>query len=362
MPEVDYLIVGSGIAGVTLAELLYRREQNFLLVHHSMPGEASRASAGVINPVTGMRFVLSWEFQNLERVFCPFYKSLERDHKKSYLREMSLYQLLESPLEENAWLERKQDPYYQTYIGGIEMPNEWTSIFKKGEKYGKVEKAYVVDVNQLMDDVLSKFLEKGLALASYFDYNDFFRSREEIIWKNLRIKKAIIFAEGFLVTSNPFFNWLPSIPLKGDCLSFQSNQIKLDCMVKKAHAIVPMGLNSIWCGASFVLNDTTLNCDDVEQQNLIEFLNVHNINDRGNLRHMFGIRPASRDRRPLLGPHPLDSRLVVFNGLGTKGLSLAPYCAELLVEWLLSGLDLPTTVSLSRLARKGIFPPSLAAD
>ena len=37
-----------------------------------------------------------------------------------------------------------------------------------------------------------------------------------------------------------------------------------------------------------------------------------------------GIRPATLDRRPFIGLHPEFEPLVVFNGLGTKGVSLAP--------------------------------------
>jgi glycine/D-amino acid oxidase-like deaminating enzyme len=47
-----------------------------------------------------------------------------------------------------------------------------------------------------------------------------------------------------------------------------------------------------------------------------------------------GVRPAVRDRRPLLGRHPALPWLSVFGGFGSKGVSLAPRLAALLADHL----------------------------
>ncbi|MFN8688996.1 MAG: NAD(P)/FAD-dependent oxidoreductase, partial [Cyclobacteriaceae bacterium] len=39
----------------------------------------------------------------------------------------------------------------------------------------------------------------------------------------------------------------------------------------------------------------------------------------------WGLRPSTPDRRPMLGTHPKYSNMLFFNGLGTKGVSLAPF-------------------------------------
>lgn len=362
MKEVDFLVVGAGIAGLLLSEMLERKGQQFLLVDHPMDGEASRVSSGVINPVTGMRFVLSWEFQKLEAHFVAFYKSLEQGLQHRYIKEMPLYQLIEGPSEENAWHERMADPYYAPYLGGIEFPEPDGFSTQRGEAFGKIAKAYLVEVNLMMDDLLKKFYNMGSATANHFNYNELTRTKDTLVWRDVQIRKAIIFTEGFRLLQNPFFNWLPLVPLKGDCLRFHSDQIKLGSMIKKEYAIIPSGPETIWCGASFVLNDQSLECDLIEQQKLMHFLEKNHIAFQSKLQSMFGIRPASRDRRPYIGPHPLDSRLVVFNGLGTKGLSLAPYCAEVLTEWLIQGKKLPDSLSLERLIKKGICPPEFGLD
>ncbi len=42
----------------------------------------------------------------------------------------------------------------------------------------------------------------------------------------------------------------------------------------------------------------------------------------------WGWRPTTPDRRPMLGRHPEHQALIVFNGLGTKGVSLAPHFSK----------------------------------
>ena len=46
----------------------------------------------------------------------------------------------------------------------------------------------------------------------------------------------------------------------------------------------------------------------------------------------WGIRPTTPDRRPILGEHPAMKSVFVLNGLGTKGVSLAPYFSEVLIR------------------------------
>jgi glycine/D-amino acid oxidase-like deaminating enzyme len=61
-----------------------------------------------------------------------------------------------------------------------------------------------------------------------------------------------------------------------------------------------------------------------------------------------GIRPSGKDRRPIMGLHPRHPALGLFNGLGTKGCSLAPYMAHLLTMHLLQGAPLPPETDIKR--------------
>ena len=61
-----------------------------------------------------------------------------------------------------------------------------------------------------------------------------------------------------------------------------------------------------------------------------------------------GIRPATLDRRPFLGVHPEFERLLMFNGFGTKGVSLMPYFSVKFCDFLSNDKELPEEVNINR--------------
>jgi glycine oxidase len=62
----------------------------------------------------------------------------------------------------------------------------------------------------------------------------------------------------------------------------------------------------------------------------------------------WGIRPTTPDRRPILGAHPEHQNVLIFNGLGTKGVSLAPYFSQVLSELLENEVPLNKEVDIQR--------------
>ena len=64
--------------------------------------------------------------------------------------------------------------------------------------------------------------------------------------------------------------------------------------------------------------------------------------------HGAQIRPTVSDRRPLLGNHPLHNNLYVFNGLGTRGVLMAPLLSSWLYEFIDFKKELPDAVAINR--------------
>lgn len=52
------------------------------------------------------------------------------------------------------------------------------------------------------------------------------------------------------------------------------------------------------------------------------------------LSHYAAVRPATIERRPFVGFHPVYPQIGILNGMGTKGVSLAPFFANQLVQHL----------------------------
>jgi glycine/D-amino acid oxidase-like deaminating enzyme len=66
------------------------------------------------------------------------------------------------------------------------------------------------------------------------------------------------------------------------------------------------------------------------------------------VRQMVGVRPTVNDRRPLIGLLPGTLSQYIFNGMGTKGTSLAPFWAEQLLLHITQGMTLPEDVHPDR--------------
>jgi len=61
-----------------------------------------------------------------------------------------------------------------------------------------------------------------------------------------------------------------------------------------------------------------------------------------------GIRPAGRDKKPVLGKMREFENVYAFNGLGSKGVMQAPLLAQLLWSHVHEGLPLPSEVDIAR--------------
>ena len=66
------------------------------------------------------------------------------------------------------------------------------------------------------------------------------------------------------------------------------------------------------------------------------------------IKQFAGLRPTVKDRRALLGAHPNHNNMIVFNGLGTRGLLISPYLALQLIEFMEKSVDLDPEVDIKR--------------
>ena len=65
-----------------------------------------------------------------------------------------------------------------------------------------------------------------------------------------------------------------------------------------------------------------------------------------------GIRPTIKDRRPLLGKHPEYTNVSILNGLGTRGIILAPGLAKYLLDYLEEAKPVPQAMDISRFSKR----------
>ena len=72
------------------------------------------------------------------------------------------------------------------------------------------------------------------------------------------------------------------------------------------------------------------------------------------IEHSAGIRPTTIDRRPIIGSHPNYKNIYVFNGLGSRGILLAPTLSCWLYNHIYKRLLISKEVDIKRFKKDNI--------
>ncbi|NOT38606.1 MAG: FAD-binding oxidoreductase [Saprospiraceae bacterium] len=347
---IDFLIVGYGQSSYLLAIKLLSRGYKVNIVGNSKAGEASRISSGLINPVTGRRFVKTWKYDELISILIPFYKELEERYNTQFLFEYSLLLQLESIEQENDWNLRLTDPEYNKFCSIYSPRLIKEFLLDDSKSYGLIDPVYRVAVSELMSCIELELQKQHCLLNEEFIYNELIVEKEELIYRNLKAK-FIVFCEGVFVQNNPYFSYLPIFKLKGERTLF-SGAMSSNKILSAKYSIVPQN-DKYWIGSNYSLDDLTEEITEVEGLNQSNFAYQYLTPESKRLNQEFGFRPSSRDRRPIIGSHPNFHNIYLLNGLGTKASSLLPYCINLLERHFTQSEDIPAELSPKRFVKKG---------
>ncbi|HEY9114353.1 MAG TPA: FAD-binding oxidoreductase [Bacteroidales bacterium] len=344
MKKFDYLIVGQGIAGSLLAYFLVKRNKSFLVVDEVHTGSASRIAAGIFNPITGRRFVKTWMADEIFPFAEETYRELELFLGKKVFHQMNVIRKFGGQAEYREWELKCTLPSYQAYLEDT-LAKKNTS----GDDFGLVEikNSGWLDVQTFTDSFRSRLLEEKILLETEFDGLDLVFENENILWKDFTFSK-VIFCEGYRVLDNPFFKQLPFTHAKGEILTIRAKKLKLEKILSKGIFILPIGNHLFKVGSTYDWNDLDEKPTEQGKKELAEKLEKIIGNKFEIVSHRAGIRPTVIDRRPILGFHPVFSNLGILNGMGTKGISLAPFFANHFVEFLLDNKPLMPEVDLRR--------------
>ena len=184
-----------------------------------------------------------------------------------------------------------------------------------------------------------------------FDYNNISITGEAVSYKTIKTDK-ILFAEGTYTSNNPYFNWLPFKGTKGDILTIKSADLKVDKIRKKNIFILPIGNDVYKVGATYDWEDKSWEPSEKGKAEILEKFEKISDCTYEIIDHKAGIRPASHDRRPVIGEHPKHKNLLIFNGLGSKGVFLGPLLAQEFCSFLINGNEIHPEVSVKRCFKK----------
>ena len=89
MNNVDYLIIGSGLAGILFAEVLKSQHKTFLIIDDASQ-QSSVVAGGLYNPVILKRFTEVWKAKEQLDLAIPIYERLENSLGIKYFSRQRL--------------------------------------------------------------------------------------------------------------------------------------------------------------------------------------------------------------------------------------------------------------------------------
>ncbi|MDF2437656.1 MAG: dependent oxidoreductase [Bacteroidota bacterium] len=347
--KIDYIIVGQGIAGTVLAHTLIKADCSILIIDNPLLSQASRVAAGLYNPVVFKRLVKSWMADELIPYLDRFYLGSEKLLNTKFYHKKKIVKLFAEDNEKEFWL-KKANEEVGKYLSKDIGDDFLSEILINPMGSSEVLEAGNLDTRLFLNSSHDYFISKELLLEEEFDHDKVQIPEDHVEYKGYQAKK-IIFCEGFRSTINPWFNWLPFKLTKGEIITIKLKEPDLipdEMVINKGVFILPLGEGVYKVGSTYEWNELNEEITEKGKSELISKLKKILKVDFEVINHEAGIRPTVNDRRPILGLHPAHPQLAVFNGLGTKGVMLAPYFADQLVKFLENGDALNNEVSITR--------------
>jgi len=345
--KVDYLIIGQGLAGSVLAMELLQRGKRILVVDAGEGITSSKVAAGIINPVTGRRFVKTWQAETLIPTAKTWYQQLEQHLEQRFFYSMPIFRLFGSVREQNDALARAGEGGMDKWLEEGELPARYGSFVHQDFGGIYIRNGGWLNLPAFQAAVRDYLNRKELLLETELDYDRIGIKDKEVDYENI-VADHVIFCEGSAALANPFWYWLPFVPAKGELLTLYHDKFPGDIILNRHSFLLPLGEGYFRFGATYEWDDLTAEPTYQGKEELWERMQKYIDASFDIVDHRAAVRPTVKDRRPIIGHHPQHHKLWLFNGLGTKGVLLAPYFARQLVRHIEEGETIDQEVSVDR--------------
>jgi len=306
---------------------------------------SSKVAAGIFNPITGKKLIKSWRVDELFPLVHRFYSELEKELGASFFFPTEIVKPIQNIEEQNFFLSKTGNPDWNAYVDVFFPETEYLDYLNTEAGGARFKNGGWVDSKAFLEAMLG-YLEKNEAYQqTEFDFKNLKVFDKSVTYHGI-VAKKMIFCDGYHVLKNPFFCKLPFRTTKGEQLIIEAD-LPDTKIINKGVFILPKGNGQFLVGATFDLTDVN-NITEKGKRQLLDKLDKL-LKVPYKVIHQFsGIRPTVVDRKPIIGSHPKYTNLFTFNGMGTKGISLAPYFAKQFIEHLTTGKDLEKVVDIQR--------------
>ena len=343
-----------GIAGLVFSKTLRDKGKSFVVIDNPKQG-ATKVSGGVLNPTVLKRFTPAWNTVEFLLKAAPFYESLARDIGQRVLSGVAIHRILASIEEQNNWMVACDKEILSRFLSPEIVNNNNTAI-SAPFGLGAVTQAQIMRPYALLKTYQDFLENQDLYIKDQFDYQGLIVSKSFVQYKDVKATR-IVFAEGSGVVHNPYFTLDVSpkgkkvfVGNKGEYIIIKAPGLQSQAILKGPVMVIPLGDDLYKVGASYGRDDYSTNatlgaCEEISAK-LSKMISCDfNVVDQ-----VTGIRPTVKDRKPLVGCLQNSKSVSFLNGLGTRGLTMAPGLARYLYDYLENHVQIPELVDIKRFA------------
>ena len=346
--NIDYLIIGQGISGTLLSRSLIKEGKKVIVIDDGNSSASSKVASGIINPVTGKRLVKTWMIEQ----FLPFawnaYREIEDEFSISLIKKCNILDF--HLTKDAAHLFHERPETEKEYLHKAEGEENWAEYFRFNYGIGEIDPCFLVNIRVMLGNWRAYLAESNSLLQSKFSLDDCVITERLVSYKNISAKK-MIFCDGAVCADNPYFDRLPWSKDKGEVLIASIPGLPANNIYKQGTNIVPWQDELFWIGATHDWKFTDMQPSVSFLKQTEEHLNYWLKLPYTIIDHLVAARPVNVERRPFVGLHPLMPSVGIFNGMGTKGCSVAPYFAHQFAKHLVHATPIMPEVDVKRFAK-----------
>lgn len=267
------------------------------------------------------------------------YRKMEQRLGAHFWHPLELVRLFPDGTTAQRWDLAMRDPALSPFIDRRGQPTVEAAPLRPCHGYGTVHRAAWLDVPAMLEAQRRDLMKRGA-----FTEREVSDADIEVHDKGVRV--AGLDAQ-WLVRCTGAFKAMPGlVPVKGEGLTVRLPGLRLDRLLHRGVFLLPQGGDVYRVGATFQWDDVWSGPTEAARDGLLRKIDTMTPAPAGVLDHWSGVRPTSRDRRPIMGR--TSAHEAVLNGLGSRGVLLAPWCADHLAGHLLDGAPLDPEVDVVR--------------
>jgi glycine/D-amino acid oxidase-like deaminating enzyme len=344
--QVDCIIVGQGLAGSAIAAQFLLKGRKVLVIDEPSRNNSSIIAAGLFNPITGKKMNKTWLADDLFPYLSQFYKAIEDITTTRFFYCLPIYRPFINIGEQNEWMSLSDESHLSGFVKDIFTESQYPG--QVYDPYGGLllNQSGYIDTKKYLAAIREWLSRSDSFIPESFDYDALKANEDGVEYKDF-FASHIIFCEGPGVGSNKFFNWVPISRLKGETITIKAKFLD-SVLVNRGVYVVPGGTDEWRVGSTYKFNPTDDRISEEGRTELKKSLESLIKVEYNVIHQEAGFRPVTPDRKPLLGKHPEHPTVLIFNGMGTKGVSLTPYFSDMLFQSLNSGGVIKKEVDISR--------------